>query len=54
VQEQSVEQYSQPIEAPTMTSRPIDMPQMARDMLGGLGVSLNGSGAPNGVGLPGL
>jgi hypothetical protein len=54
VQEQSVEQYSQPIEAPTMTSRPIDMPQVARDALSGMGISLNGSGAPTGIGLPNL
>lgn len=57
VQDQSIEQYSQPIEAPTMTSRPIEMPQIARDMLGGLGVGLNGTGL-NGSGLvagmPGL
>ena len=52
VQEQSIEQYSQPIEAPTMTSRPIE--QMARDMLSGLGGGLNGSGAPAGASLPGL
>jgi hypothetical protein len=51
VQDQSIEQYSQPIEAPTMTSRPIEMPQMARDMLSGMGVSLNGSGL-NGAGMP--
>jgi hypothetical protein len=54
VQEQSIENYSQPIEAPTMTSRPIDMPQMARDMLSGMGVGLNGSGAQLGGGLPGM
>jgi hypothetical protein len=54
VQEQSIEQYSQPIEAPTMTSRPIDVPQVARDMLSGLGVRLNGGGAPAGVSLPNL
>ena len=50
VQDQSIEQYSQPIEAPTMTSRPIEMPQIARDMLSGLGVGLNGAGL-NGSGL---
>lgn len=49
VQEQSIEQYSQPIEAPTMTSRPIEMPQIARDMLGGMGVGLNGSGLAAGL-----
>jgi hypothetical protein len=40
VPDQSVEQYSQPIEAPTMTSRPIEIPQMARDVLGSVGVNL--------------
>lgn len=44
VQDQSIEQYSQPIEAPTMTSRPIEMPQIAKDLLGGMGVGLNGAG----------
>jgi hypothetical protein len=39
VQDESIEQYSQPIESPTMTSRPIDMPQ-ARDALAQFGVSL--------------
>jgi hypothetical protein len=55
VQDQSVEQYSQPIEAPTMTSRPIDIPQVARDVLGGLGVNLNGAGPASigGMSLPG-
>lgn len=52
VQEQSIEQYSQPIEAPTMTSRPIEMPQIAKDLLGGMGVGLNGSGLA--AGMPGL
>lgn len=50
VQDQSIEQYSQPIEAPVMTSRPIEMPQIARDMLGSMGVGLNGAGL--GAGLP--
>ncbi|MBR0692729.1 hypothetical protein [Bradyrhizobium lablabi] len=54
VQEQSIEQYSQPIEAPTMTSRPIDIPQVARDVLGGMGIGLNGSGSPTNIGLPSL
>lgn len=40
VQEQSVEHYSQSIEAPAMTSRPIDMPQAARDVLASVGVNL--------------
>lgn len=52
VQEQSIEQYSQPIEAPVMTSRPIEMPQIAKDMLSGLGVGLNGSGL--GAGIPAM
>jgi hypothetical protein len=42
VQESSIEQYSQPIESPVITSRPIDMPQMARDVLNGAGISLPG------------
>ena len=54
VQEQSIEQYSQPIEAPTMTSRPIEMPQIARDMLSGMGVGLNGNDLRASVGMPGL
>jgi len=49
VQDQSIEQYSQPIEAPVMTSRPIEMPQIARDVLGGLGVGLNGAGLAAGL-----
>jgi hypothetical protein len=40
VQDTNVEQYSQPIEAPTMTSRPMDMPQAARDVLASVGVNL--------------
>jgi len=54
VQETSIEQYSQPIEAPTMTSRPIEMPQIAKDMLSGMGVGLNGAGLGGGLaaGLP--
>lgn len=40
VQDPTVEQYSQPIESPTMTSRPLDMPQAARDVLNQVGVSL--------------
>lgn len=42
VQEQSVEQYSQPIESPVMTSRPIDMPAAAREAMESVGVSLPG------------
>ena len=40
VQDPTVEQYAQPIESPTITSRPIDMPQVARDALDQVGVSL--------------
>lgn len=40
VQDQSVEQYSQPIESPIMTSRPIDIPQAARDVLSNLGINM--------------
>lgn len=40
VQEQSVEQYAQPIEAPITSSRPIGMPQFARDALDAAGISL--------------
>jgi len=32
----SVEQYSQPIEAPSASTSPIDLPQLARDLLRGL------------------
>jgi len=40
VQEQSVEQYAQPIEAPITSPRPIGMPQFARDALDQAGISL--------------
>lgn len=40
VQEQSVEQYAQPIESPITSARPIGMPQMARDALDAAGISL--------------
>ncbi len=42
VQDQSVEQYSQPIESPVTTSKPIEMPQFARDALQSAGISLPG------------
>lgn len=42
VQDDNIEQYAQPIESPVMTSRPFDMPQAARDVLGGMGISLPG------------
>lgn len=40
VQDQSVEQYAQPIESPVITSKPIEMPQAARDVLDSVGISL--------------
>jgi hypothetical protein len=40
VQEQSVEQYAQPIESPITATRPIGMPQMARDALDAMGINL--------------
>jgi hypothetical protein len=40
VQEQSVEQYAQPIESPITATRPIGMPQMARDALDAVGINL--------------
>lgn len=42
VQDTSIEQYSQPIESPVMTSRPIDIPPAARDVLSAAGISLPG------------
>jgi hypothetical protein len=36
LQEESEEQYSQPIEAPSASTSPIDLPQVARDLLRGL------------------
>jgi len=46
-----VEQYSQPIEGPNMTSRPIQIPSVARDLLESVGVQAGmaaGSGYVNG------
>lgn len=40
VSDNRVEEYAQPTESPTITSRPIEMPQMARDMLDSAGISL--------------
>jgi hypothetical protein len=40
--EDRVEQYSQPIEGPAMTSRPIQIPSVARDLLDSVGVRANG------------
>ncbi|TJZ76209.1 hypothetical protein [Chitiniphilus eburneus] len=42
VQDQSIEQYSQPIESPVITSKPIEMPRVARDVLDSVGISLPG------------
>ncbi|WP_242113164.1 hypothetical protein [Luteimonas aquatica] len=42
VQDNSIEQYAQPTESPVITSRPIEMPQMARDVLDQAGISLPG------------
>lgn len=42
IQDNSVEQYSQPIESPTITSKPIEMPQFAREALASTGISLPG------------
>lgn len=38
--DQRVEDFSQPVESPTITSKPIEMPQMARDVLDSAGISL--------------
>jgi len=40
VQDQNIEQYSQPIESPVQTSKPIDIPQVARDVLNQVGITL--------------
>ncbi len=38
--DQRVEDFSQPVESPTITSKPIEMPQIARDVLDSAGISL--------------
>jgi hypothetical protein len=38
-QEQSIEDHAQPIETPPQTSRPIQIPDIARDMLSSVGIS---------------
>jgi hypothetical protein len=43
-QDKSVEEYAQPSEGPNMTSRPIQIPQIARDLLESVGVNTNGAG----------
>lgn len=40
VQESSIEHYAQSSESPLITSKPIEMPQMARDVLDQAGISL--------------
>ena len=41
-QDKSVEEYAQPTVGPNVTSRPIQIPQIARDMLESVGVHANG------------
>jgi hypothetical protein len=43
--DQSVEQYAQPAEGPNMTSRPVQIPAVARDLLASVGVPTNGKSA---------
>ncbi len=48
-----VDEMSQPREAPVMTSKPVQIPSIARDMLDSVGMGMsyangNGAGAPNG------
>ena len=38
--DQRVEDFAQPVESPTITSKPIEMPQIARDVLDSAGISL--------------
>lgn len=48
IPDQEVEQYSQPTESPLITSRPIQIPAMARDMLEGVGIQAGtGNGGYN-------
>jgi hypothetical protein len=49
-QDQQVEQYSQPTETPNITSRPVQIPQAARDLLESVGVSAGYSPPSNGNG----
>jgi hypothetical protein len=42
--DQSVEQYAQPVESPNMTSKPIPIPDIAREMLESVGVGVNKNG----------
>jgi hypothetical protein len=50
--DQQVEEYAQPIEGPTITSRPIQIPAAARDLLESVGVTAgySGNGRHNGNG----
>ena len=43
-----VEEYSQPVEGPNVTSRPIAIPQVAKDLLDSVGVSAGYSGGNGG------
>ncbi|KAF1703631.1 hypothetical protein [Pseudoxanthomonas suwonensis] len=40
VQDNRIEEYAQPVESPTITSKPIEMPQIARDILDSAGIGL--------------
>jgi hypothetical protein len=42
--DQQVEQYAQPVEAPNQTSLPIQIPQVAKDLLDSVGVSAGMNG----------
>jgi hypothetical protein len=41
-QEKSVEEYAQPVEGPNLTSRPIQIPRVAQDLLESVGIRTNG------------
>lgn len=49
-QEEQVETYAQPIEGPAMTSKPIQIPAIAREMLESVGVPAMGYGGGGGGG----
>jgi hypothetical protein len=44
VADESVEQYSEPVESPTLTSALIDVPAIAQDLLSAIGLAATGSG----------
>jgi hypothetical protein len=46
--DQQVEDYAQPNETPVMTTRPMQIPQVARDLLDSVGVSAGYNGGGNG------